>query len=134
VEYRLLLTDKGEEKYNHDGHLGQGDKYFGRLERPETGSALPGLLFGVIFVAILFIILRGIWNSWNRNPPRLGANYGPNGGDGGDDDPPPPYDGPPNYTPSPKNEQAQADHNQDRLLLPEGNSKVHGVQASGLEH
>lgn len=97
VEYRLLLTDKGERKYG---------SMIEESERPSVAadfSKAPGVLFFLIFSVVLFIILREIWSSWNRHPPRLGGTRPNGGGRGDDNDPPPPYDEqPPFYSPSRK--------------------------------
>lgn len=89
VEYRLLLTEKGEEKYG---------KYVSKNEKPgeagETTSDLVKAFFLVIFVVVLLIIVfsfcASFWNapSGGRRP----TTFGGGGGGGGNDDPPPPYD------------------------------------------
>ncbi|KAK5097879.1 hypothetical protein LTS08_006634 [Lithohypha guttulata] len=94
VNYRLLLTEKGEEKYGrHNPSPGNSDS-----EGQMTGFAR--VVFFVIFTSVLFIIVARLVQQCQRNPPRLGGNagqapwYGGGGGgdDGGNDDPPPPYD------------------------------------------
>ncbi|KIV80621.1 hypothetical protein PV11_08110 [Exophiala sideris] len=93
VEYRLLLTDKGEEKYGS-----QMGFNFGGL--PKTSSeSIAGYVSMALFALVLFIILRGLYRAWRddtaRPRPRgggFGRGGGGGGGDGGDDDPPPPYD------------------------------------------
>lgn len=97
VEYRLLLTDKGEEKF---GHIQPGESD----ERGPT-SNLAAIIFFLIFGAVLFMIIKGMLDSCRRNPPRLGGgNARPpwfgGGGDFGNDDPPPPYDS--HYSPPPR--------------------------------
>ena len=87
VEYRLVLTDKGEEKF---GHLGDS-------ESTGPGSNIATIIFFLIFGLVLFMIIKGMTDSCRRNPPRLGGGnqrppwYG-GGGDTNNDDPPPPYD------------------------------------------
>jgi hypothetical protein len=94
VEYRLVLTDKGEEKY------GRGS-YFG-----ESESGWPGMFFGLIFVGVAVWILYSMYLAWQvppaaRQPPRQGRFWGggwgggPGGGGGDPYDPPPPYPGKP---------------------------------------
>ena len=91
VEYRLLLTEKGEEKY---GGGGWGD-WDG--EKPNAAQGL----FWMLFLGILSWILWGVYKSWRDMPaaapgaprrPFWGGGWG--GGGGGDPfDPPPPYPG-----------------------------------------
>lgn len=95
VQYRLLLTEKGEEKYGSRSSFDFGD--FGKENKAEK---FAGYLFMALFLAVLFIILRSLYNAWRndtatrRGPrPRGGGFFGGGGGGGDDgDDPPPPYD------------------------------------------
>ncbi|KAL2418152.1 hypothetical protein ABEF95_011394 [Exophiala dermatitidis] len=102
VEYRLLLTEKGEEKYG--SHRPQFD-YFGGGVKKKTSEEIAGMVFMALFLLVLFIILRGLYRAWRddtarRQGPRPrggGGFFGGGGGGGGgggndDDDPPPPYD------------------------------------------
>lgn len=91
VEYRLLLTDKGEEKFGFQPHnpFTEGDK-------PST---LAIVVFFGILALVLFVILKRFLESCRRNPPRLGGTGqrppwfgGGGGGGGGGGDDPPPYD------------------------------------------
>ncbi|PQE32752.1 DUF1183 domain protein [Rutstroemia sp. NJR-2017a WRK4] len=95
VEYRLLLTTLGEEKYGKsywDGGSGSGDV--------EKGL---GLLFWVIFIGVVLWILYSMWQNYQQGPnpagprrnPGFGGGWGGGGGGGADDpyDPPPPYPG-----------------------------------------
>ncbi|KAI9746324.1 MAG: hypothetical protein M1818_000036 [Claussenomyces sp. TS43310] len=95
VEYRLVLTEKGEEKYGKGG-LFDGYK--------NSGWDLSGIIFGVVFCAVAAWILYSMFLAWRgapgaRRPPRQGASWGNGwgGGGGGEDpfDPPPPYPGKP---------------------------------------
>ena len=101
VEYRLLLTEKGEEKYGKGGWLNDG----------EGGSEGGKWLFIVLFCAIAGWILYSMFGAVRRGPDGgLRGGNGGNGGNGGgggggfggggwpgglDDDypagPPPPY-------------------------------------------
>jgi len=89
VEYRLLLTEKGEEKYGR--YVGNNGK---TSEEGETASDLIKALFLIIFVVVLLIIVSSFCNTfWNG----LGGGgrpttFGGGGGGGWNDDPPPPYD------------------------------------------
>ena len=89
VEYRLVLTEKGEEKYG---------KYVSKNEKTgeagETTSDLVKALFLIIFIVVLLIIVSSFWNSFRNTPPGGGrpTPFGGGGGGGGNDDPPPPYD------------------------------------------
>lgn len=100
VEYRLLLTDKGEEKYGS-----QMGFNFNVLPKSSSES-IAGYAFMALFMLVLFIIVRGLYRAWRDDPARrrprgggLGRGGG-GGGGGGDDDPPPPYD--PRPPPRPK--------------------------------
>lgn len=101
VEYRLLLTDKGEERY---GSPGWGD-WDG--EKPNAAQGL----FWMIFLGVLGWIVWGVYKSWRDAPapvpgaprrPFWGGGWGGGGGGGGDDplDPPPPYPGYPSTKPT----------------------------------
>lgn len=89
VEYRMLLTEKGEERF---GSGSQSDQ--------EQMSTLATVIFFAIFAAVLFIIFTRLVDQCRRNgprsrntgqrPPWFGGGGG--GGDNGNDDPPPPYD------------------------------------------
>lgn len=100
VEYRLLLTSKGEEKY--------GGGWFSstRGTGADEGTDWGGYLFGLLFLGVLFWILYSMWAGYQggpaaRRPPRQGGYWGGGwgggggGGGGGNDpyDPPPPYPG-----------------------------------------
>jgi hypothetical protein len=92
VEYRLLLTTLGEEKYGRGGTI-LGDY-------TPKGVTWPGVVFWSLFIAVIgwmiysaFIRPRG----GNRLPRAPGNNFwgwGGGGGGPGGDDPPPPYDYP----------------------------------------
>ena len=89
VEYRLMLTATGEEKYGHRTK----DKYYNIDSVESSGSGLGALLFGLIFVGILgWIIYSALFSSraGNRGV-SLGRGGPPGQGGGGDDPPPPPY-------------------------------------------
>ena len=90
VEYRLILTDIGEEKY--------GKKANGIFDDYENykGSGTMAALFWIIFMAVVCWM---IYAAFLRDPrqPRGGNNRrgflgGGGGWGGGNDDPPPPYD------------------------------------------
>ncbi|KIW44571.1 uncharacterized protein PV06_03031 [Exophiala oligosperma] len=92
VEYRLLLTEKGEEKYGSSTNFGSG-----LMDKNTTSGTLISWVFMAVFFIVLFIIIRGFWMAWrdqtpHRRRPRGGGYGGFGGGGGGDDDPPPPYD------------------------------------------
>jgi SOCE-associated regulatory factor of calcium homoeostasis len=97
VEYRLLLTDKGEEKYGS----GIGSMFKGYKKGTDWG----GVLFTLIFIAVAGWIIYSALIAYQgapraRRPPRnggfWGGGWGGGGGGGGNDpfDPPPPYPGP----------------------------------------
>ncbi|KAH0494294.1 hypothetical protein TgHK011_000919 [Trichoderma gracile] len=100
VEYRLLLTDKGEQRYPDVANSG---RWFSNGEgNPDWG----GWLFAFVFLTVLGWILYSAWrngtNGRNRVPGRGGNGGGWGGGGGGGgwgpgwgpgNDPPPPYPG-----------------------------------------
>jgi hypothetical protein len=91
VEYRLMLTEKGESTY--------GKQTTGWYEGGSSGegSQIAKWLFMFTFAAVAFIILRSLYLQWRlrgqpgpRRPPNPYGGFGGGGYD--DDDPPPPYD------------------------------------------
>ncbi|RDW84746.1 hypothetical protein BP6252_02336 [Coleophoma cylindrospora] len=99
VEYRLVLTDKGEEKY---GRRRDGGSHGPDMQKEAS------TLFWIVFALVAGWILYSIVSAYlrgdaARRPPRLGGNGGNfwgGGGPGGGDpwDPPPPYPGKRSYT------------------------------------
>lgn len=99
VEYRLLLTNKGEEKY---GKVGGG-----LFDGFRPGLDWSKIIFWTMFLAIAGWIVYSAWIAYQgapraRRPPRNrgfwggGWGGGPGGGGGNDPyDPPPPYPGKP---------------------------------------
>ncbi|KAK2630125.1 hypothetical protein QTJ16_000945 [Diplocarpon rosae] len=93
VEYRLLFTEKGEEKYGKGGYFGGGGE--------GEGSNLGAALFGFLFLGVLGWILYSAWNALPaaglpRQPRAAGGGWGGWGGGGGGGDPfdpAPPYPG-----------------------------------------
>lgn len=91
VEYRIVLTEKGEERF---GSIGGG----GADGEDGESSMFAKVVVFAIFGVVIFIIISGFLRAYRRNPPRLGGAGGGGGppwfGGGGDDadDPPPPYD------------------------------------------
>jgi hypothetical protein len=126
VEYRLVLTSKGEEKFGKKkgwfGGGGGGDdddtgRYEGDDERyPETkGSKIVAALFWMVFIAVAAWIVYNAFLGWATgngngaagaagNRPGWGGGGG-GGWGGGNDDPPPPYDS--GYQP-PRNDPKQS--------------------------
>ncbi|KAL4759951.1 DUF1183 domain protein [Aspergillus foveolatus] len=111
VEYRLLLSELGEQKF------GQGsfdeDKWWGSLKHgwenkdyESTLTLFGNLVFWGIFLAVFLYIVVGLVRQclgWRRGQPQPGRRWGW-GGDGGDDGgpypggPPPPYSSNPFYS------------------------------------
>ncbi|KAI4189946.1 MAG: hypothetical protein L6R41_001131 [Letrouitia leprolyta] len=102
VEYRLILTDIGEQKYRH--------KTKGKLYSDDmgdsTGSRLGSILFVIVFLGVLgWILYSAIFGNRARNgnnerqrfPWGGGGWGGGGGGDGGFDG----HDAPPPYSPRP---------------------------------
>lgn len=106
VEYRLMLTDAGEERYLARGK--SGDQWVQDTLRSKSGDWAP-TIFWVIFVAVVgwMIYSAFIRNAGTRRPTGRagGGNFGGwGGGGGGGDDPPPPYD----YHPPPPKPKASS--------------------------
>ena len=106
VEYRLLLTEKGEERYESTWWGGSRDKGKATMDKVEEGGMLGSVLFMLVFAGVAMWILYSIYQAYltaqrtPRQPRRQagggfgGWGGGPGGGGGGPwDDPPPPYPG-----------------------------------------
>ena len=96
VEYRLVLTEMGEEKYGGKSN-DMWDGYNGR----SKGGDFAAVIFWFIFIAFIGWIVYAALTTGTpgRRPPGAAPNHGSGGGGGGDnDDPPPPYE----YRPPPK--------------------------------
>lgn len=96
VEYRLMLTAAGEDKYggkDNESWLGFGD-------RTKEGSVAVGI-FWLAFVGILIWMIYAACFRGAGGRQRNRAGFG---GGGGNDDPPPPYD----YHPPPAKTRAGA--------------------------
>ena len=96
VEYRLMLTKLGEEKYG-----GKGKDMWGAYDGRSRGGDWAAVIFWFIFIAVVgwMIYAAMIRDSLGRRPPGAAPNPWFGGGGGGNnDDPPPPYE----YRPSPK--------------------------------
>ncbi|GAW11092.1 hypothetical protein ANO14919_004310 [Xylariales sp. No.14919] len=116
VEYRLILTDLGEQKFPKIANAGSGGWFSGwgsdggseplpGPERDGEGPYLGAWLFGILFVGVLLWIVFSAWRQANGTGrrPRNGwfgdgggggfdPGFGPGGGGGdGHDSPPPPY-------------------------------------------
>jgi len=104
VEYRLILTGQGEEKYGRKGsNLFDGYKGKGYIN-------WPGIIFWGIFISVVgWMIYAAFFR--DRRGAIVGGGGGNNpwgwggggGGGGGGDDPPPPYD----YHPKASSSRAQ---------------------------
>lgn len=100
VEYRLVLTGKGEERFGRSsGGGGGGGGWYEGVEGAGGGSKFAKWLFLVTFVVVLVVILRSFVLQWMgrrtggpRRPPTTWGGFGGGGGGNDDDDPPPPYD------------------------------------------
>ena len=93
VEYRLLLTQKGEAKYGKSS-----DDDFWSSFKPKSGwEKLADVAFWLIFGAVLVgIVLSAFGCLGGRDVGGHGGHRpGWGGGGGGDDDSPPPYSDPP---------------------------------------
>jgi len=102
VEYRLLYTDAGEERYGNKGWWSSSPTKEKSLNDDE-GSTIGSWLFMLAFVGVLAWIVYSAYRAAPagraRGPGRAGGGWGNGwgggGGGGGDDgwDPPPPYPG-----------------------------------------
>ncbi|OCK85480.1 DUF1183-domain-containing protein [Lepidopterella palustris CBS 459.81] len=110
VEYRLILTEKGEEKYGKKGWWSSPNKEKEKEEYPTAKvEVVAGYLFWIIFIVVLLVIVYSACtgqanvNAAGPNRRRPSWSNGGGGGYGGGDDPPPPYDwrpSPPKPSPS----------------------------------
>ncbi|KAI4208026.1 MAG: hypothetical protein LQ346_000190 [Caloplaca aetnensis] len=93
VEYRLILTETGEQRY---GRKSSG-RYYDHDLNESGGSTWGAALFGIVFVGVLGWIVYSAFvggrarNGANQGAPWGGGDGGWFGGGGGGDDPPPPY-------------------------------------------
>lgn len=102
VEYRLLLTTKGEEKYG----LTDNDDLWSSLRSKSRWEKLGTLFFWLIFGGVVGAMILSAFGCFGRrgaagvpgNRPGWGGGGG-GGGGGFNDDPPPPYS---DYLPSSK--------------------------------
>ncbi|XDG01300.1 hypothetical protein ABKA04_000915 [Annulohypoxylon sp. FPYF3050] len=120
VEYRLALTEIGEQRYPDVAKGSGGWGWGGGGDRDRgSGSTDPSAIaFVVIFALVCLWIIYSACVAGNQDPARPGAQrrrnnwggfgggfdpgFGPGGGGGGDgwDDPPPPYPGGPKFSSS----------------------------------
>ncbi|KAL7626759.1 hypothetical protein AAE478_003533 [Parahypoxylon ruwenzoriense] len=126
VEYRLVLTDLGEDKFPDLAKGGGGSSWWGWGGNTDAGRGDPNshssdpsaILFGIIFALVCLWIVysacfaaeenrrrpppvrRGPRNNWwgGGGGGGFDPGFGPGGGGGGWDDPPPPYPGTNNKT------------------------------------
>ena len=100
VEYRLMLTDQGEEKFGRGGSgKSQSWDWQPDAQRNKGLDVVP-TLFWIVFLGVVARLLYAAYTAFTRNAnprrPRQGRGWGGWGGDGGggggNDDPPPPYD------------------------------------------
>ena len=104
VEYRMLLTDRGEERFGHDQEYDETYTWVDKLFDWGGDVLLYGLtlvVLGIFFLPVLAMLgdCFGLWSSRGRNPEN-GRGWGDpwgwgGGGGGGGGPPPPPYPGPP---------------------------------------
>lgn len=89
VEYRLMLTNAGEERYGHK--FGKGE--YGH-EGQATSRAFVLIFWGLFILVLLYIILIALWKcaGGSRGIGPASITFPGGGGGGGDDDPPPPYE------------------------------------------
>jgi hypothetical protein len=103
VEYRLILTERGEEKYGKKKHwFGDGDDD-GREDYQKTmGDRAVAAVFWLVFIGVALWIVFNAVKGWAErrnfaggpgagNRPGWGGGGGGGWGGGYDDDPPPPY-------------------------------------------
>lgn len=112
VEYRLVLTEAGEEKYGKKSSFSSWMGSDNSSDNEERGG-LVGTVFWLLFIGVLLWMLYSMIRNWitrtgtngQRRPqpwrPGGGTFWGGGGGDD-DNDPPPPY----TRRPPPKSEPA----------------------------
>ncbi|KAM3418182.1 hypothetical protein BST61_g6385 [Cercospora zeina] len=96
VEYRLVLTKAGEEKYGLPGNGWLGDSQRDKYDRnSEGGTTFSNVIFWCFFLSVLGVIIWSVWTGGGNNGQRAqrrGPRWGGGGGGyDGFDDPPPPY-------------------------------------------
>ncbi|CAO2649462.1 Nn.00g068470.m01.CDS01 [Neocucurbitaria sp. VM-36] len=106
VEYRLVLTEKGREKYGKDkggGWWGGDDEGGEGREGPKTmGERVAAAVFWLVFIGVALWMVYSAFVGWAQRPaggvgggnrPGWGGGGGGWGGGNNDpyDDPPPPY-------------------------------------------
>ncbi|KAK7190085.1 hypothetical protein DPSP01_006382 [Paraphaeosphaeria sporulosa] len=98
VEYRLVLTEKGEEKFGRKKPWFGGDDD-GEGHHKTTGDKVVASVFWLIFIGVAaWIVFNAVRNWATGQGGAVGGNRPGWGGGGGggwggnDDDPPPPYD------------------------------------------
>lgn len=88
VEYRLMLTSLGEERYGTQGK----DMGIDHPSRTKGGDA-AAFLFWIAFIGVVvWMLYAAFWRDQGTRRPGNRLGYGGWGGGGGGDDPPPPYD------------------------------------------
>lgn len=113
VEYKLFLTEKGEQKY---GKASENVFSSGKRNKSEDYASY---VFMLVFAVVFCIIVYSIWSAWRDDarrprPRRPGPGGGGGGGGFDDDEPPPPYDpypprqNPPRKPPSQKTSRASS--------------------------
>lgn len=101
VEYQLLLTDKGEERFGKRRSAdGLDDRTWGEWGRDVFHMLkVIAILLGGFFLITMFF--GWLFPNSGRGPVQRGTGWGGGGGGGGGpDDPPPPYDWQPPRKPS----------------------------------
>lgn len=96
VEYRLILTEQGQEKYGKkswwDNDASASEAY-GQSKTDQFVSTLFWLAFIGVLLWMVYRFVAGLAANGNGvNRPVGGGGGGWGGGGGGNDDPPPPYD------------------------------------------
>lgn len=111
VEYKLVLTEKGHEKFGHKKPWFGGDDGEEAHGPQSFGEKIASAVFWMIFIGVALYIVYSAFLGWAGGPGaaggagnRPGWGGGGGGGWGGNDndDPPPPYD----YQPSPNPKQS----------------------------
>ena len=88
VEYRLMLTSLGEEKYGRKG----SDTWSDFPGRTKGGDA-AAFVFWIAFIGVVvWILYAAFWRDRGLRRPGNRLGHGGWGNGGGGDDPPPPYD------------------------------------------
>jgi SOCE-associated regulatory factor of calcium homoeostasis len=109
VEYRLLLTEKGEKKYGMSGNEISWSSFRTKSRWEKLGMFIFWLIFGSVVVTMILSAFGCLGRRGAAGPGGRRPGWGGGGGGGRfNDDPPPPYS---DYRPSPKYTRSSSSRN-----------------------